>query len=143
MRRHPIIAARILGAAPALGPVAAIVRSCHERWDGSGYQDGLAGETIPLGARIIRVCDAFCAMRTARAYAPKMNAEQAIVELRRGRGKQFDPAVVEAFVEAWNTPRDDAAAGDAPAQREGPRGNGAPELQAALGPWRLAKARGR
>ncbi len=68
MRRHTIIGERILGAAPALVPVAPIVRSSHERWDGAGYPDGLAGDDIPLGARVVGVCDAFDAMVSDRPY---------------------------------------------------------------------------
>ena len=70
MRRHTLIGERILAAAPALAPVAELVRSSHERWDGGGYPDGLARHQIPLGARIITVCDAFDAMTHDRPYAP-------------------------------------------------------------------------
>jgi HD-GYP domain-containing protein (c-di-GMP phosphodiesterase class II) len=76
------------------------VRSSHEAWDGGGYPDGLAGTEIPLGARIIAVCDAFDAMISARPYAPPQTAEEAIAELRRCAGRQFDPAVVAAFERA-------------------------------------------
>jgi diguanylate cyclase (GGDEF)-like protein len=97
MRQHTVVGERILAAAPALRPVARLVRSSHERWDGSGYPDGLAGERIPLGARIIAVCDAFDAMRQARPYAPSMTEAAALAELRRCAGTQFDARVVEAF----------------------------------------------
>jgi two-component system cell cycle response regulator len=97
MRQHTIVGERILAAAPALRPVARLVRSSHERWDGSGYPDGLAGARIPLGARIISVCDAFDAMRQARPYAGSMVQDAAMAELRRCAGTQFDPQVVEAF----------------------------------------------
>ena len=98
IRRHTVIGERILGAAPALRPVARIVRSSHERFDGEGYPDGLAGEDIPLGARIVAVCDAFHAMISDRPYRPARSAEEAIAELRRCSGSQFDPRVVEAFL---------------------------------------------
>ena len=75
MRRHTIIGERILMAAPALRPVASLVRSSHERWDGNGYPDGLGGEDIPLGARIVAVCDAFDAMITDRPYRPRDRRE--------------------------------------------------------------------
>jgi diguanylate cyclase (GGDEF)-like protein len=101
IHRHTIIGERIVGAAPALRPVAAMVRSSHERWDGRGYPDGLAGEHIPLGARIVAVCDAFDAMVADRPYRAGMPPEDALAELARCAGGQFDPAVVEAFAAAW------------------------------------------
>jgi HD-GYP domain-containing protein (c-di-GMP phosphodiesterase class II) len=97
MHQHTVLGARILSAAPALEPLAAVVRSSHERWDGKGYPDGLAGEEIPLASRIIFVCDAFHAMITARPYAGARNEEEALEEIRRCAGGQFDPAVVAAF----------------------------------------------
>jgi two-component system, cell cycle response regulator len=101
MRRHTIFGERILSAAPALLPVAKVVRSTHERYDGDGYPDRLAGEEIPLGARIIAVCDAFHAMISNRPYRKGMNMEEALEELQRCSGTQFDPAVVDAFREAF------------------------------------------
>jgi HD-GYP domain-containing protein (c-di-GMP phosphodiesterase class II) len=73
------------------------VRWTHERYDGSGYPDRLVGEEIPLGARIIAVCDAFDAMIANRSYRKALSVEQAVSELRRYAGTQFDPIVVEAF----------------------------------------------
>jgi diguanylate cyclase (GGDEF)-like protein/PAS domain S-box-containing protein len=97
VRRHPLIGERILSAAPALAQAAKLVRSSHERFDGRGYPDGLAGEGIPLATRIIAVCDAFDAMTSSRRYRTAMSAEGALSELRRGAGTQFDPLVVDAF----------------------------------------------
>jgi two-component system, cell cycle response regulator len=97
MRQHTIIGDRILGAAPAMRPVAEIVRASHERWDGDGYPDGLAGEQIPLGARIVSVCDAFHAMTSARPYQATLDRGAALAELRRCAGTQFDPEIVAAF----------------------------------------------
>ena len=97
MRRHPLIGERILLEAPALRPVARLVRSSHERWDGGGYPDGLRGDEIPLGARVVAVCDAFDAMTTERPYRGPVTHSDAIAELRRCAGTQFDPMVVEAF----------------------------------------------
>jgi two-component system, cell cycle response regulator len=97
MRRHTIIGERILQAAPSLQRVAAIVRSTHERMDGKGYPDRLAGEAIPLAARIVLVCDAYEAMTADRTYRKAMSAEVAIEELERCSGAQFDPRVVTAF----------------------------------------------
>jgi two-component system cell cycle response regulator len=97
MRQHTIIGARIIGAAPGLLPVAEIVRSTHERYDGAGYPDQLAAEEIPLGARIIAVCDSYDAMTTDRAYRRAMAVSDAVAELERCAGTQFDPRVIEAF----------------------------------------------
>jgi two-component system cell cycle response regulator len=99
VRQHTIIGERILSAAPALLPVAKLVRASHERFDGSGYPDGLAGDAIPLGARIVAVCDAFHAMTSLRPYRPAIQVEDALGELRACAGTQFDPRVVEAFCE--------------------------------------------
>jgi diguanylate cyclase (GGDEF)-like protein len=97
MRRHTIIGERILLAAPSLRSVARLVRSSHERWDGDGYPDGLRAEEIPLGARVVAVCDAFDAMTTNRPYRLRIGQPAALAELRRCAGSQFDPKVVQAF----------------------------------------------
>jgi diguanylate cyclase (GGDEF)-like protein len=97
MRRHTLIGERIVTGAPALAQVGRLVRSTHERWDGKGYPDGLSAEAIPIGSRIIAVCDAFDAMMSGRPYKPGRSTSAAIVELRRCAGTQFDPAVIEAF----------------------------------------------
>ena len=99
MRRHPILGQRILAAAPALRPVAELVRSTHERFDGTGYPDGLAGEQIPLGARIIAVCDAYDAIVSGRPYREALSRDEAIRRLVENSGTQFDPSVVGAFLE--------------------------------------------
>ena len=78
------------------------MRSSHERWDGAGYPYALVGEDIPLGARIVSVCDAFDAMVADRPYRAGMDAADALTELERCSGSQFDPAVVDAFVTAWS-----------------------------------------
>jgi two-component system, cell cycle response regulator len=100
MRRHTIIGERILDAAPALADAARLVRASHERFDGNGYPDRLAGAAIPLGARIIAVCDAYDAMVSDRPYRAAMAMEQAVEELSLCAGTQFDPVVIDAFVHA-------------------------------------------
>ncbi len=94
IHQHTIVGERILRASLALRNVAGIVRSTHERWDGTGYPDGLAGEEIPLASRIIAVCDAFSAMTSVRPYREKVSFDEALAELERGGGTQFDPNVV-------------------------------------------------
>jgi diguanylate cyclase (GGDEF)-like protein len=97
MHRHTLIGERIVAAAPALGAVAKLVRASHERWDGDGYPDRTAGEDIPLGARIVAVCDAYDAIVADRPYRRGRSAAEAMDELQRCAGAQFDPAVVAAF----------------------------------------------
>lgn len=97
VERHSMIGERILHAAPALHKVARIIRWTHEHYDGSGYPDHLSGPDIPLGARIIGVCDAFDAMISKRPYRGAMSVDEARAELRQNAGSQFDPLVVDAF----------------------------------------------
>jgi two-component system, cell cycle response regulator len=98
MRRHPTIGANILSAAPALARVAEIVRATHERYDGAGYPRGLAAEQIPLASRIVFVCDSFDAMTSRHPYRAARTEADALAELRRCAGTQFDPDVVAAFI---------------------------------------------
>ena len=98
VRKHTVVGERIVSASPALRPVGRIVRSSHERWDGKGYPDGIAGEDIPLPARIVCACDAFSAMTTSRPYHDAMSVDAALAELERCSGSQFDPAVVASLV---------------------------------------------
>ncbi len=98
IRNHTILGERILAGAPALRGIAPLVRASHERWDGAGYPDRLRGEQIPLGARIVTVCDAYEAMTTERAYRAALSPQSARQELIRCAGSQFDPDVVDAFL---------------------------------------------
>jgi len=97
MRRHPVIGAAILEVHEAMADIAQIVRHHHERWDGRGYPDGMAGTDIPLGGRIIAVADAFSAMTTDRIYRGALPIERAWDELRAHSGSQFDPEILTAF----------------------------------------------
>jgi diguanylate cyclase (GGDEF)-like protein len=117
VRRHPLIGERIIAAAPALAEAAKLVHATHERFDGSGYPDGLAGDQIPLGARIIAVCDAFTAVTFPRPYAAQLSVPEAIAELRRCAGTQFDPSVVDVLANLivgleWPPQRATASAGN-------------------------------
>jgi len=98
MRRHPEAGEAILAPITSLREVLPVVRSSHERWDGSGYPDGLSGEDIPLVARIVCCCDAFNAMTTDRPYRKARPLGEALAELRRCSGTHFDPTVVEAII---------------------------------------------
>ena len=98
MRQHTVIGERIINASPALAPVGKLVRHSHEHWDGTGYPDGLAGDDIPLGSRIILACDAFDTMVSDRPYQVAKTDSEAIAELKRCSGLQFDPAVIEVLI---------------------------------------------
>jgi diguanylate cyclase (GGDEF)-like protein len=125
MYRHTIVGERIIASATSLRDVAPIVRASHERWDGGGYPDGTAGEAIPLGARIIAVCDAYDAMITTRPYRTGMSEEAALRELRGCSGGQFDPDVVAAFERVL------AGQADIEAAHAGARADEADEMAAA------------
>jgi diguanylate cyclase (GGDEF)-like protein len=104
VRRHVEIGERIVSAAPSLEPIAKLVRSHHEHYDGSGYPDGLTGKEIPFGASIVGVCDAFGAMTKRRAYSDAIGVADALEALRRGSGSQFDPLVVRGMCELMEQP---------------------------------------
>src|SRR3954447_16479368 len=97
MRRHAIAGYVILSESGEPAPGSALVRSSHERWGGTGYPDGLSGEDIPLGSRIITICDAYDAMTNERPYRPARTAAEALRELRVGAGVRYDPTLVEVF----------------------------------------------
>lgn len=98
VRRHPLLGETILAALAFLGDASRVVRAHHERWDGSGYPDGLAGDEIPLGARILSVADAFVAMTSERPYRAALRPAEAVAAIIAGSGSTFDPAVVDGFV---------------------------------------------
>ena len=97
MRQHPALGEQIIGTDPSLHRFATGVRHHHERWDGRGYPDGLLGDAIPLVARIIAVADSFAVITTARPYQAERSVAEALRELHRCAGTQFDAAIVRAF----------------------------------------------
>ncbi len=112
MRKHPVAGEEILKRVPFLRPASAIVRHHHERYDGTGYPDGLRGSEIPLGARLFSVADTLDAMTSDRTYRKGPGFEAAQVEVLKGRGQQFDPKIVDLFLkippDAWMKVRDQA-----------------------------------
>jgi two-component system cell cycle response regulator len=100
IQQAPAIGERIMSSAPALAAVAPLVRSARERYDGTGYPDGLTGEDIPLGGRIIAACAALVAMTSDRPYAERLDTAAALDELSRAAGTQLDPLVVAALRQA-------------------------------------------
>jgi diguanylate cyclase (GGDEF)-like protein len=111
MRQHPVIGERILEPLPGLAQVARAVRHEHERWDGTGYPDGLAGEEIPLAARVVLACDAYHALVSDRPYRSALGRDDALSELEFCSGTQFDPAVIEALVACVRDPASADCAG--------------------------------
>ena len=103
METHTIVGQELLERVGGLlGHIGRVVRSCHEHWDGGGYPDGLSGENIPLIARIVCACDAFSAMTTDRSYRKARSTPEALAELERCAGTQFDPRVVAAIAAVSN-----------------------------------------
>jgi HD-GYP domain-containing protein (c-di-GMP phosphodiesterase class II) len=98
VRQHPVFGAEIVRQLPGMEDVIPLVLHHHERWDGAGYPNGLTGENIPLGARIIAVVDAFHTMISPGAYETPRSVENALLALSANAGSQFDPGVVEAFI---------------------------------------------
>ena len=103
VRLHPILGASILSRMPGMGRLVPVVLHHHECWDGSGYPAGLSGVEVPVESRIILVVDAFDAMTSHRPYGRVLSAEEALAELRRHAGTQFDPSLVESMHEAYRS----------------------------------------
>lgn len=106
MKKHPVIGEEMVRDIPYLKPSIPVIRSHHERWDGKGYPDSLAGEEIPLVARIVTVADSLDAMCTTRPYQVALSAEQAYEEILLGSGTRYDPSIVTVFQKSWNEIRD-------------------------------------
>jgi putative two-component system response regulator len=102
MRQHTLVGAGLIRSIPYLTEAIPVIHHHHERWDGKGYPDGLAGEEIPQGARIVSVADSFDAMTTMRVYQPACSPQQAVNEIASGSGTRYDPTVVEAFLSVWH-----------------------------------------
>jgi two-component system, cell cycle response regulator len=111
MRQNSAIGQKMLERRPELMPLGPLIRATHERWDGTGYPDGLRGPAIPLPSRIVSVCDAFDAMTRPRVYSRPKSIDAALRELDRCSGTQFDPGVVTAFRELLETRFDQLAKG--------------------------------
>jgi len=105
MREHPEHGERLIGMSPKFATERAVARWHHERWDGTGYPDGLRGEEIPLAARIVAVADAFDALTTERPYKRAWTLDEAVTEVRRARGKLFCPVVADALEALWHSGR--------------------------------------
>jgi putative nucleotidyltransferase with HDIG domain len=101
MRRHPDAGAEIVNKIDWLSPAADIIKAHHERYDGKGYPNGLGGESIPLCARILSVVDAFSAMVDGRIYRSVMSLDEAVGELQHNKGTQFDPSIVDCFIDIF------------------------------------------
>ena len=119
VERHVLVGEQILKAVDFLSGARRLVRHEHERWDGLGYPDGLAGDDIPLGSRIILACDALGAMTSDRPYRPAMTLPDACAELRRCAGTQFDPAVVDVLLELIERDESGVRPAERPAARPG------------------------
>jgi len=98
MQKHPVIGYRIAKQNPKLAKIADLILSHHEKWDGSGYPQGLSGENIPLASRIIAIVDAYDAMTNDRIYRKALSKEEAITEIQRNKGTQFDPLIADVFI---------------------------------------------
>ncbi len=99
IRQHPDIGAETVSCVPTLRPIAPLIRAHHEHWSGQGYPQGLVGDKIPLGARIIAIADSYAVMITGRTYQHPCSPRKALEELHRFAGSQFDPQIVETFIQ--------------------------------------------
>jgi putative nucleotidyltransferase with HDIG domain len=124
VKQHATIGADILSALPLSGPLALIVRHHHENWDGSGYPDGLCGETIPIGARVLAIVDCYDALTSDRPYRRSLPHERAVAMIVERRGTMYEPGIADAFlriVDGLRFASDLERAGTAPVRAFGPR----------------------
>jgi putative nucleotidyltransferase with HDIG domain len=124
VKQHAVIGADILSGVPFAGPLALIVRHHHENWDGSGYPDGLRGDAIPLGARVLAIVDCYDALTSDRPYRRSVSHDRAIAMIVGRRGTMYEPKIADAFlriVDGLRQPADRDRAGAAPARALGPR----------------------
>ena len=140
VRIHPIVGAEIIKAVPFPYPVAALIRSHHERWDGSGYPDGLRGEETPLGARVLAVVDCFDAISSTRPYHAPATLDDAIATLQAEAGRSLDPSLVAVFLAILPTLEGADAPSDAPIETYPLRGDRGPVAGYAVPPSRSAPA---
>jgi putative nucleotidyltransferase with HDIG domain len=118
MNQHPVVGAQLLDDLLIVAPAAAIVRAHHERWDGGGYPDGLAGDAIPLLSRVIATCDAFVAMARDRPYRRGLGSEVALEHVCQERGTQFDPRMIDALIAALGAENPDTELSSASAGKD-------------------------
>jgi HD-GYP domain-containing protein (c-di-GMP phosphodiesterase class II) len=102
IKKHPEIGEKIVGKIEFLQPLAASIRQCHERFDGKGYPDGIAGDTIDLNARIIAVADTYDYLRSDLSFRRALSVDDSLREIRKAAGSQFDPSMVKIFVDTIN-----------------------------------------
>jgi putative nucleotidyltransferase with HDIG domain len=129
VNRHPVIGAKLIEELPVVAFAAPLVRAHHERWDGGGYPDGLAGAAIPLLSRVIATCDAFVSMASDRPHRRGMGAETALEQVEQGSGSQFDPTIVDALVAVLRGTRTSPATAGA-AGRSAASAGGSPPVSA-------------
>jgi len=134
VRAHPQVGADIIAEVPFPYPVAPLIRSHHERWDGRGYPRGLKGEEIPLGARILFLVDYFAALTSRRPYHPSMSVEAAAALIEQEAGRALDPRVVRSFLHVLPRVRDEAEASARPAEAGTPEPSPAPDTHPRQGP---------
>lgn len=106
MKQHPVVGARVIGSIENAEEIAAVVRNHHEKWDGSGYPEGFAGEDIPVIARVLAIADSWDAMYADRVYREALSEDECLCEIEKGAGSQFDPRIASIFVQSFRNDED-------------------------------------